>query len=338
MVTIKDIAKDTGLSLATISKYINGGNVREKNRILIEDSIRRLNFVVNEFARGLKTSRSRSIGVIIPDLSNLFITTIITSAEDILRSQGYSILVCDCRGDSEQEKEAVQFLLGKRVDGIINMPVSHDGRHLDLAVAQEVPIILIDRMVSRLEDQVNTVLVDNVAGVARAVHMLLEAGHRDIGIILGPKDVFTSGQRKLGYSKAMIAHGLLPQNQHILYSDYSVKGGYAAMKELVKHRGITAVFASNYEMTLGAMIAVNDLGLRIPEELSFIGFDHEQLSQVMRPRLTIVTQPLEKIGEAAAEILLHQLDTEKERREIKNVTLPTDMMLGESIAPYSAEQ
>lgn len=331
MATIKDIARETGLGLATISKYLNGGNVREKNRVAIDEAIDRLGYTVNEFARGLKTSRSRSIGVIIPELGNQFISTIITVVEDILRKSGYSVLVCDCRTDPAQEREAVRFLLAKRVDGILNMPVSTDGAHLAPALAQNLPVVLIDRMIDGLQESVNAVLVDNVGGSYAAVSSLIEAGHRNIGVIVGPKGLFTSSQRLLGYSQAMIAHALVPGDAYIEYSDYTVQGGHESMRRLLAHEELTAVFVSNYEMTLGAILAVNELGVRIPERISLIGFDNQQLSRVVQPPLTIVTQPLEQIGERAAEILLDALHA-KERPQNRILTLPTGLLEGQSVA------
>ncbi len=128
--TVKDIARETGLGLATISKYLNGGNVRPKNKKLIDDAIKALHFVPNEFARSLRTRQSRTIGVLIPELSNAFITSIITTMEDLLRKQDYAVIVCDCRTDPQMEKEAVSFLMHKRVDGLINMPTDQTGAHL----------------------------------------------------------------------------------------------------------------------------------------------------------------------------------------------------------------
>ena len=116
---MKDIANKTGLGLATISKYLNGGSVREKNRLAIEKAIAELDFTVNEFARSLKTSKSKTIGVLIPELSNVFITSVITVLEDILRQNGYGIIVCDSRTDEERQKDAIEFLLSKMVDGIV---------------------------------------------------------------------------------------------------------------------------------------------------------------------------------------------------------------------------
>ena len=133
--TMKDLSRETGLGLATISKYFNGGNVREKNRVLIEAAVRKLHYVPNEAARSLKTQHSRVIGVVIPELSNAFITSIISTMEDILRKHDYAVIVCDCRSDEKREKEAVEFLMHRRVDGLINMATDSSGAHLKGALS-----------------------------------------------------------------------------------------------------------------------------------------------------------------------------------------------------------
>lgn len=334
MATIKDIAQRTGLGLATISKYLNGGHVLDRNRVKIEAAIRELGYTYNEIGRSLKTSRSRTIGVVIPELRNLFITTIITAMEDILRRQGYGVLICDCRTDPEQEAEAVRFLLGKRVDGIINMAVGRDGDHLLPVLERGLPVVLIDRMIPALEEKADAVLVDNAGAARAATEALLRQGHREIGIILGPREVFTSRQRLLGYTAALGEQALVPPERNILYGDYTVEGGYAGMRLLLA-AGVSAVFVTNYEMTLGAILAVNERGIHIPRELSFIGFDNLELSRAIRPRLTIVTQPLREIGEAAAELLLERLAGEGSPRV---VTLSTAILDGDSVAGPSFNQ
>mgnify|MGYP001278373190 CR=1 FL=1 len=334
MATVKDLANRTGLGLATISKYLNGGHVLERNKIAIEKAIEELDFTVNEFARGLKVGRSHTIGVIIPELSNVFITSIITVVEDFLRKKGYGVIICDCRTNEEQEAESVRFLVSKMVDGIINMPVCREGTHLQPALEKNIPVVLIDRMISDLKGQVNAVLVDNVRASSSAVLELIQAGHKHIGIILGPKDIFTSQQRRLGYQQAFIENNLMPDESLTVFSDYTVQGGYESMNRLLDRPDISAVFVTNYEMTLGAMIAANERGIKIPEQLSFIGFDNLQLSQVIRPKLTIVTQPLEEIGKQTAEILLEQLVKEPNQRKTKIVTLSASVQLGESVQKY----
>ncbi|WP_312644176.1 LacI family DNA-binding transcriptional regulator [Hydrogenoanaerobacterium sp.] len=329
--TMKDIANYTGLGLATISKYFNGGNVLEKNRVAIEQAIKELNFTVNEFARGLKTSKSKTVGVIIPELSNIFVTTIITIIEDILRKKGYGVIVCDCRTDEALERESVQFLVNKMVDGIINMPVCKDGEHLEPALAKNIPVVLIDRMISNLKESVDAVVVDNVSASEKATAHLIENGHQRIGIVIGPRGVFTSQQRLLGYNQAFIKNGLIPDGELVEYSDYTVQGGYESIKLMLAcHRDLTAVFVTNYEMTLGAIIAINELGIKLPQELSIIGFDNMQLSQVVKPKLTIITQPLEEIGEQVAEVMLSRLTKNSEYRP-EIITLSTALQLGESV-------
>lgn len=331
MATIKDVARETGLGIATISKYLNGGNVREKNRAAIEAAIDKLGFTINEFARGLKTSKSHTVGVVIPELSNLFITTIITVVEDILRKKGYGVIICDCRTDTEHEREAVRFLMAKHVDGIINMPVSKNGEHLALALETNIPVVLLDRMIPGLKGRVNAVLVDNIGASAMAVQSLFDSGHEDIGIILGPQEVFTSQQRLLGYSQVLIRNSLQPDNSRIIFSDYSVEGGYESMKRLLQHPDMTAAFVTNYEMTLGAIIALNEAAIDIPGQISLVGFDNMQLSKVIRPGLTIVTQPLEEIGRNAADILLEKLSGDGADSPCRIVTLSTGMLPGESV-------
>ena len=231
--TIKDIARETGLSLATISKYLNGGSLREKNRQAIEQAIRKLDYHVNEYARGLKSNRSRTVGVVIPELSNLFITQIISVMEGVLQEKGYSVMVCDCRSDPERECRAVRFLLEKRVDGLINMPIGA-GAHLGPALEEELPVLLLDRPLPLLAGRVSCVLSDNEGAARTAARRLLEAGHRQIGIIVGPTDIFTSQLRLKGYREALEEYGVAPCENLIAYSDYTVQGGYRQICRLLE--------------------------------------------------------------------------------------------------------
>lgn len=306
--TLRDIARATGLSVATVSKYINGATLREKNRVAIERAIRELDYTVNEYARGLKSNRSRTIGVLIPELSNLFITQIITRIEEVLRASGYSAIICDCRSDGALECEVVQFLLGKMVDGVINMPVCRDGRHLRPALDKDVPVVLLDRAVAGLDGAADSVLLDNEGAARAATDLLLQNGHRRIGIIIGPDGVYTARHRLAGYRVALAEYGVPDAENLIAYTDYTLQGGYEGMRSLLTvDNGMTAVFATNYELTLGAVIAAGESGVRIPEDLSFIGFDNLDLSRVTHPKLTIVSQPLREMGTRAAKLILGRL-------------------------------
>lgn len=305
--TIKDIAKHTGLGLATISSYLNGGNVREANRIKIEAAIKELNFEINELARGLKTNKTKTIGVVIPELNNNFCTEIITVMEDILRNHGYATIVCDCRTNKDLEKSAVDFLYRKRVDGIVNMPVNSDGSHLTSFHKANKPIVLIDRKINGIE--CDYVLVDNVNAAKNAVMRLINNGHSRIGMIGGPEDIFTAQERMLGYRLALMEAGIVPEERLIIYGDYTMNSGVSCIETLINdNKDMTAVFVANYEMTMGAVIGINELGLRIPEDLSLIGFDNEEFARACRPRLTIVAQPMDQIGRNVAELILRRIE------------------------------
>lgn len=327
--TIKDIANATGLGLATISSYLNGGNVREKNREKIEAAIKELNFEVNEVARGLKTKRTHTIGVVIPELNNIFCTQIITEMEDILRKKGYATIVCDCRTDKRLEREAVDFLFRKRVDGIINMPVDSSGAHLKQFASEKKPIVVIDRMIPQLT--CDCVLVDNQKAARQAVEILLKNGHKQIAIVTGPEDVYTAKERLLGYRFALEMAGIDYDETLVVRSDYTISGAVSGVERLLKQRpDVTAIFAANYEMTMGTMIVLSGQGIVIPDQLSVIGFDNKEFARALHPALTIITQPTETIAKQVADMMLRRLD-EADESEPKNVYLQTDVMDGKSV-------
>lgn len=329
--TMKDLAKRTGLGLATISSYFNGGNVREKNRIKIEEAIRELHYEVNEVARGLKTNATMTVGVVIPELNNIFCAEVITGMEDILRSKGYATIVCDCRTNPDLEREALDFLTRKRVDGIICMPVDTTGAQLEGFRRTGKPIVLIDRKIQGLP--CDHVLVDNERASRDAVELLIREGHRCIGIIGGPRGISTARERLAGYCEGLRENGISPQERLVYQGDYTIQGGVDAVEALVKRNpDMTAVFVANYEMTMGAVIGVNEMGLRIPEELSLIGFDNIPFARACSPTLTVVQQPTREIAQEAAELILERLlASGKDEKEPVIKKLQTQLFMGRSI-------
>ena len=336
--TMKDIARETGLGLATISSYLNGGNVREKNRVKIEEAIEKLHFEVNEVARGTKT-----IGIILPELNNIFFSEIITAAEDLLRSHGYATMICDCRSDVKREEEAAEFLLHRRVDGLIMMPTGAEKKVLNKFRKSRRPVVLIDR---RMENgDCDCVLVDNEGAAQNAVKRLMKKGHKKIGMITGPDNVYTARERQRGYELAMQESSKARKDIKLLADgNYTIAGGAKAMRKLYEDNpDMTAVFISNYEMTVGAMMEINDLGIKVPEQLSVIGFDNMDFARAVVPRLTIVTQPTEEIGQAAANLLLSRLEDKDETLDktsdktetTETIWLKTGFVEGKSVADIS---
>src|SRR4051812_41271360 len=184
--TYKDLQARTGLSLATISKYYNGGNVLEENRVAIEEAAVALGYRLNGFARSLRTKKSRTVGVLLPKLDNAFHLTVIAGVEAALRDHGISVLVCAGR---QTPGEAVEFLLSKMVDGIIAVPTEQDGQALRAAVARGVPLVLIDRLLEGLTS--DAVVLDNELAARQAVEHLAAAGHSRIAALVGDQNSWT---------------------------------------------------------------------------------------------------------------------------------------------------
>lgn len=305
-VTIKDIAKETGLSNATISAYLNGIPVRKYNHVKIEEAIKRLGYIRNDYARGLKTHRSGTVGVLIPELSNVFSTTIVTELEETLRDKGYGIIVCDCRSDLQRESEALRFLISKMVDGLIVMPVSTRKEALESVLEKNIPMVIIDRMTDA--ETVSHVVINNREASAEATERLLDKGCGKIALIVGDDSVYTALERKLGYREAMERRGLYDES-FVYDGGLSVQGGYAATKKILRdHPDVQGIFVANYEMTIGSVIALNEEGKRIGKDVQFMGFDNIEISKAFVPEIATVTQPLEEIGRSAAEKLLDVID------------------------------
>lgn len=327
--TYKDIQSMTGLSLSTISKYFNGGNVIEANRKLIDHAATKLDFRMNDFARGLKSKRSKTIGVLIPELNSTFNTTIISDIEDILRAHGYGTIVCDCRLDEKLEKDALEFLFSKMVDGIITIPFDKNGKHLKMADERNVPVVLIDRLVT--DYKADAVIVDNDGAVEMAIKEFVDNGHKLIAMLCGPDEIFTMKARMDGFKKALLKNKIEIIEDYLVSKLMTISAGYEGAKRLIELKNPpTALLCANYEITLGAIIALNESGVKIPDELSLIGFDNLTLAQIVRPSLTIIVQPMREIAESAAQLMLDRLKTATVNGT-KTIELAASMAKGNSV-------
>lgn len=305
-VTIKDLARETGLANATISAYLNGIPVREYNRIKIEEAIKKLGYIRNDYARGLKTHRSGTIGVLIPELSNVFSTTIITEIEECLRNKGYGIIVCDCRTDLHREEESVRFLLSKMVDGLIIMPVSTDKKAFAVAVQKNIPVVVIDRKTN--SEDVSHIVINNRAISREATERMLAKGCRKIALVTGDTEVYTAKERKAGYEDAMRKAGVYDES-FVKNGGLSVDGGYSATKEILAEiPDVQAIFVTNYEMTIGSIIAINEEGRKIGKDIEFTGFDKVEITSAFVPAMHTVNQPLEEIGRVAADVMTEMIE------------------------------
>lgn len=284
---------------------------------------------MNEVARGLATNKSKTIGVLIHNLDNIFASTIITHIEDVLRKNDYATFICDSRGDINVEKDKIQFLLSKRVDGIITIPTSRDSKYLEKVVERGIPVVLIDRVLEK--NKFDAVLVDNESASEEAINVLIQHGHKRIAIICGNENQFTGAERLKGYRNALHETNLPIDDALIIEGELTVEHGYEAMKALMKMKNRpTGIFLSNYEITLGAVIAANEMSISFPEDISLIGFDNMMLAQVVKPKLWMVSQPMKQIAECAAEMMIDRLKGNFEETA-RRVILMTDIIEGQSI-------
>ncbi|CEP69021.1 Transcription regulator HTH, LacI [Moorella glycerini] len=301
MPTIKDVAARAGVSTATVSRVLNGEKVKEETEKKVIAAIEALGYRPNHIARSLKTQKTQTIGFVVPDFGPFFMQ-VAEVVEDILNSYGYSLIVCNSNENPAREKERVRMLVEKQVDGLLVVPTSDTASHLREIQQDGTPVVLVDRMVKDM--QVDCVLVDNVNGAYQAVEHLVTLGYRRIGLINGRLEVTTGEERYRGFLRVFEDYNLPVDEGLIRTGDFSTESGYTLMKELM---GLPdpppAVFVANYYMTIGAMLAINELGLKIPTDFALVGFDDMELTRLANPPLTAVVQPLQEMGEKAAELI-----------------------------------
>lgn len=329
--TIRDIKERTGLSLATISKYLNGGNVLPENRARIEAAVKELNYEVNEIARGLVTNKTRTVGVVVYSVESLFNGTLLHHIGNALRKERYGLLICDSCNDEEIEAENIRFLMKKKVDGIIVIPISKRAEFLNPARNAGVPIVLLDR--SFQDEEFDCVKIDNRIAAFRAVNLLLKNNHKKIAIICSDnQNEYTGYERYKGFMDAMEQAGLAVPEEYRKKGSHCIEFGHESMQELIclKNRP-TAVFMSNYEITLGAVMAINESGLRCPEDISMLGFDDLILSHLVKPQMSMVVQPMKEMGERAVEVLLRKIRNKEEELPVE-IIMSTKIHEGNSIA------
>lgn len=306
--TIRDIKEKTGLSLATISKYINGGNVRPENKVKIEAAIEELHYEVNEIARGLVTNKTRTIGVVIYSIESLFSGTMIHYIGEALRKKGYGLLICDSCNDEQIERDNIQFLVGKKVDGIIIIPVSDTAAFLEPAKQRKIPVVLLDRSVQG--EELDCVRIDNRKAAKQATEVILKNHHEKIAVIYSGKE-YTGIERYKGFRAIMQKAGLPIPDQYRKKGVHSIEHGYDSMKELLELEDKpTAVFMTNYEITLGAIMALQESEKYSLKDFFVMGFDNLLLTHLVDSHIYVVVQPMQKLAENAAKLLLDRIEGE----------------------------
>ncbi len=304
-VTIKDIAKKANCSLSTVSKLLNGGNVKEPQRSNIQKIIEELDYHPNVIARGLRNKKSYTIGVVLPYFNSFFSMNIMKIIETELSLKNYTVVLCSSENSPEQEAKKISFLLSNQVDGIILIPVSKGNDSIKELLESNIPFVQVDGIIGGV--CAPGVILNNEEVCFETVTNLLQ--ETDKIALIGSTDNYTGEKRLEGYKKAYREKNIELIEDFYQNGNNTIDGGYAAMKNLwkkdIKPR---ALFVTNYEMTIGAIMAINELGISIPNDLKVVGFDYIGLAKALNLNLTIIEQPLEEIGKKACEVLLSMIN------------------------------
>jgi LacI family transcriptional regulator len=333
--TIKHVAERAGVSTATVSRVLAGGSgVRRELIDSVQEAVRLLDYHPNRVARNLRVRATRTIGLIIPDIQNPFFTSVVRGIEDVLQGDGYTLLLGNTDDNQERERIYLSTLHAEGVAGIIL--VTSDGRTPEFRrlLKAKVPLVVIDRVPAGLN--VDAVTVANLEGAREATAHLIDLGHRRIGFIGGPAHLSTASERQAGYEEALRAAGAgyAPTPELIKYGDFRQTGGYQAMRELLAiPEPPTAVFIANNLMTLGALQAIHERGLSIPDDIGIISFDDMSWATSLQPPLTAVAQPTYELGATAAELLLARMRDPE--RPVRRVVLNTELMIRASCGKKS---
>lgn len=307
MATIKDVARLAGVSISTVSKYLNGGNVRPENQEPIRRAIAALDYRANPYARGLKAQRSGSVGILLPTLSAPFFGTILGTLDRALRANGYHMVI-SCYGSLHGlERDYLRFLLNTGVDGLIYFPENLSKEEFaELTGSRSVPVVQVDRIIPGVDT--DAVLTDNTGATYEAVCHLIRQGHRRIALLTGSNAIFTARERLVGYLRALSDYEIPYDETLIRAGDMVVATGYQGLQSLLALPDPpTAIFCTNYDIALGAITAARDTGLHPPGDIAIFGYDCEEIFSMMTPSLPVVMQPEEEIGALAGQYLLERL-------------------------------
>jgi LacI family transcriptional regulator len=305
-VTLDKVARQAGVSSSTVSRIINGtANVSAVKRENVLRIMSELNYHPNVLARGLASGRTMGVGVLTQDISSPFYGSTLRGIEGALQGTGYHPIFISGHWHVQEELEAIDFLISRQVDGVIVLGGGVPDRRLQ-EVAHRLPVVVMGRSVPGLENQ--CMRLDNFAGAYQATRHLIELGHRNIAHIAGEPSHRDAQDRTEGYRAALDSAGLPFSPDLVQPGDFHEAAGFLATTRLVEGRSLfSAIFAANDQMAYGARLALHRKGLRVPEDVSLIGFDDLPGSMYTTPPLTTVQQPVEEMGRAAAEAMLRML-------------------------------
>jgi len=329
MADIRDVAKRAGVAPITVSRCINNsGYCSPETRTRVEAAIAELGFVPNRLASGLRSKRSNTLALVLTDITNPFFTTVARGVEDAASQAGYTVIFCNTDESVSKEQMYVHMLLEKRVDGILLVPAQSTIDSVTLIQKHDTPLVVLDRRVP--DTKTDVVRGDSEGGAYELTRLLLSLGHRDIAILNGPRGVSTAEDRLNGYRRALSEAGIASNPEREYYGSFTQESGYElARKALIDVPGPTALFASNNFIGFGVLKALQELGLRVPDDIAVVSFDDLPPALVIFPFLTVAAQPAYEMGKKAVEVLLNKLGSGP-AEQCQEVVLPVEIVVRQS--------
>lgn len=326
MATIKDVALDAGVSTATVSRVLNKDyRVSDAMRRRVFSSIKKLDYRVHPVAQTLRLGRSRTIGVIIPDMSNFFFMNLFEYLEETLRKSGYTAVLCSSRNSIEGEIEQLSYLVEKQVDALVVVPIGTDGAHLSAVIEQGTPVVCVDRTFTDLP--ADSVMVDNEEGGYKAVKALIDDGYRRIGFVGGDLEQMTCYERYLGYCRALQEANIPLEDEFVSFSGMAMHDGYYSMKEMLeKPDHPEAYFFVNLMICLGATQHIVEKPKEVQDRVVCASFDDAFFSSLLHRCRYFVSQPVEEIGILAAHLVLQRLNRKDGEETTKTIRLNTELI------------
>lgn len=331
--TMRDVARLAGVSIATVSAYINGtAGVSPRLTAKISQAMAALDYHPDQVARSLKVGRTHVIGMIVPDVTNAFFPEAIRGVEDAAGLENYSVILCNSNEDAEQEKRHLSTLFSRRVDGVL-LACCDSAAAYDSLLQRRFPIVFLDRVPQGIPH--TGVSADNQAAGHEATRHLIQLGHKRIAFIAGMLRHSTHAERLNGFRKAMQESNIAVRDECLRLGDQSLESGYHAGLEMFRLPvPPTAIIASNNRMLLGLMRAVNELKIKCPAQVSIVGFDDFAWTQHFTPPLTVIAQPAHDIGRIAMQMLLERIRVgeNNDTKRFENIRLRAELRVRQSTA------
>ncbi|RAS79054.1 LacI family DNA-binding transcriptional regulator [Priestia endophytica] len=327
MTKMSDVAKLAKVAPATVSRVLRHPHlVSDETREKVQKAIHELNYKPNMIARQFRTKETKTILVVVPDITQPFFSQVLKGIQHTAAEHGYRVLLGDTENDVEQERELVDLMFQRQADGMILLTARMEEEKIE-ELSKQFPIVLACEYIDGLD--VSTVSIDNIGGARKVTEHLIQLGHTKIAHIAGAMNVILSRDRLKGYKQAMISHDLEIHSSYIQEGESNLESGYHQMIRLLSLADPpTAVFVFNDEMAIGAIKAAKDSGLSVPQDIAIVGFDNLQMSSIIEPHITTIDQPKYEIGKKAMELLVHQMKGEPLKR--KKFVLTDELIVRES--------